>query len=187
MRLSWSSWNKGDCGDKAGPFPEGRASSRGGKAVARVRGGQGSTETEQHKSWTAFRSLSHPTGAAGVGVVSGQWSVASGSWRKRVGQDCPVKPSQTESNRSNLVKPDQTRSNHTRSRARRRSPLPKQSSPVKPSQTSRSQSNQVKPGQIVRDQGLAGARPSRNSQARSNPVKPSQTESNRSDPGLTRI
>jgi hypothetical protein len=31
---------------------------------------------------------------------SGQWPVASGWWRKGVGADCPVKPSQTESNQS---------------------------------------------------------------------------------------
>jgi hypothetical protein len=48
----------------------------------------------------------------GMGVVSGQWPVASGWWRKRVGENCPVKPSQTQSN------------------------------PVKPSQTSQGQSNQ---------------------------------------------
>jgi len=38
----------------------------------------------------------------GWGDGSGQWTVDSGWWRKGVGEDCPVKPSQSQSNQKVL-------------------------------------------------------------------------------------
>jgi hypothetical protein len=94
-------------------------------------------------------------------VASGQWTVVGGErgWENSPGKPSqtgsnqsnrvkPVKPgqtSQTGSNKSNPVKPvkpsqtSQTQSNqstpHSKSGARRRSPLPKPSNPVMPGQS----------------------------------------------------
>ena len=107
-------------GDEAGPEPEGRARSRGGKAVIRVRQRRNNTRAGPHFAVCLTlpgRQERGLTDAALDGsnqikpqewsVASGQWLVASGWWPKAVGETVrsnPVKPSQTCQTQSNLSK-----------------------------------------------------------------------------------
>jgi hypothetical protein len=131
----------------------------------------------------------------GVGVDSGQWSADSGQWlvARGVGEDCPVKPSQSWSNQ---IKPNQARKRFDPNEVNPKRcayvrlkfdlPVAKEAGRKQPNQT---QSNQIKPpaggdgsGQwpVASASGWWRKRvgencPVKPSQTQSNPVKPSQT------------
>jgi hypothetical protein len=142
MRLSWSSWKKGGCGDKARPHPEGRARSCGDKAVIRVRQRRNNTRDARFAGCLTLSGRQGWEWSVAVGqwpVVSGQWSVwplvgGERGWGKTVRSN-PVKPSQTNQTgwrrrlkAEGLMIKDESRKNQVMSQPDSQT----QSGPVKP-------------------------------------------------------